>query len=200
MICTCAAPLVSVLRRRVLWISIVVITFALLALPLGVLLRLWLFPWHEFTFRDDPSYRGVAAGHAPGEGPMHHIPAIMHQTYKHADFGRMPATWSQAHAACKSLNPTYRHLFWTDETARAFMVANYPEHVPNYDAYPHAIQRVDAARYFILFHFGGIYLDLDVECRKPLDAVRLHFGAILPATRPFGVRCARDCQCYVAPQ
>jgi mannosyltransferase OCH1-like enzyme len=29
------------------------------------------------------------------------------------------------------------------------------------------MQRIDAMKYFLLFHFGGIYLDLDVKCKVP---------------------------------
>lgn len=30
-------------------------------------------------------------------------------------------------------------------------------------AYPYSIQRVDVLRYFLLHHYGGIYIDLDSE-------------------------------------
>ena len=36
-------------------------------------------------------------------------------------------------------------------------------------SYQHPIQRADALRYFVLYHFGGIYLDLDITPRKRLD-------------------------------
>ena len=38
-----------------------------------------------------------------------------------------------------------------------------------YRRYPEMIQRVDAARYMLLHHFGGLYADFDVECVRPLD-------------------------------
>ena len=36
-----------------------------------------------------------------------------------------------------------------------------------YDGYPSYIQRCDAARYFIVYHHGGVYVDLDIECFRP---------------------------------
>jgi mannosyltransferase OCH1-like enzyme len=33
-----------------------------------------------------------------------------------------------------------------------------------FDSYPYPIQRADAIRYFVLHHFGGIYIDLDDVC------------------------------------
>ena len=41
-------------------------------------------------------------------------------------------------------------------------------------------------RYFILRHYGGVYLDLDVGCRRPLDSL-LQYGVVLPYTKPVGV-------------
>lgn len=72
--------------------------------------------------------------------------------------------------------------FWTDESARKFIADEsvYPTTEPLYqtlladttttrydwfleiwDNYPFGIERADAIRYFVLYHFGGIYIDLD---------------------------------------
>lgn len=37
----------------------------------------------------------------------------------------------------------------------------YPWFLETFDGYPYPIQRADAIRYFVLHHFGGIYIDLD---------------------------------------
>jgi mannosyltransferase OCH1-like enzyme len=145
-----------------------------------------MFRWQQYTFHDDPSFRGVPASR-PGEDP-NLIPAIIHQSYKHDDISALPVAWQYAHESCKNMHPKYQIILWTDERVREFISTNYPHHLRNFDSYPYDIQRVDAARYFILYHYGGIYLDLDIECRKPLDAIRRHFGAVFPATKPFGVR------------
>ncbi|KAJ3896091.1 hypothetical protein GG344DRAFT_72572 [Lentinula edodes] len=47
--------------------------------------------------------------------------------------------------------------------------------------YKYAIQRADAIRYFVLHHYGGVYLDLDVGCLRPLDPL-LVYPVILPKT------------------
>ena len=41
------------------------------------------------------------------------------------------------------------------------IVARYPWFLETYDGYPYPIQRADSIRYFVLHHFGGIYIDLD---------------------------------------
>ena len=40
-------------------------------------------------------------------------------------------------------------------------------------------------RYVLLYLYGGIYLDLDIECTKPLDFLRA-YPFVMPATRPVG--------------
>ena len=40
-----------------------------------------------------------------------------------------------------------------------------------HSGYYYRIQRGDSARYFILHHFGGVYLDLDITCIVPIDSV-----------------------------
>ncbi|GJJ07480.1 hypothetical protein Clacol_001682 [Clathrus columnatus] len=59
-----------------------------------------------------------------------------------------------------------------------------PEHT--FDAYTYPIQRADAIRYFVLYHYGGVYIDLDIGCLRSLDPL-LQFPVILPKTIPVGV-------------
>ena len=40
-------------------------------------------------------------------------------------------------------------------------VYRYPWFLEDWDGYEFPIQRADAIRYFVLAHYGGIYIDLD---------------------------------------
>ncbi len=53
---------------------------------------------------------------------------------------------------------------WTDEQSRNFIAAEYPWFLETFDGYKYPIQRADSIRYFVLAHYGGIYIDLDDEC------------------------------------
>jgi hypothetical protein len=77
-------------------------------------------------------------------------------------------------------------MLWTDAKSREFIAKEYPWFLDTYDDYRYPIQRADAIRYFILHHFGGVYLDLDVGCLRPLDPLLIH-QVILPKTIPVGV-------------
>lgn len=77
-------------------------------------------------------------------------------------------------------------MLWTDASSREFIAEHYSWFLPVFDSYPYAIQRADAIRYFVLHYYGGVYMDLDIGCRRRLDPL-LRFEVILPVTRPVGV-------------
>lgn len=52
-----------------------------------------------------------------------------------------------------------------------------------YDGYGYGIQRADAMRLFFLHKFGGIYIDLDIECKRSLDFLR-HYAWVMPQVAP----------------
>lgn len=113
------------------------------------------------------------------------IPRIIHQIYKN---DTIPEKWSQAHRSCLEQNPpgNWTHFLWTDENARDFIRNFHSWFLPIYDSYPYDVQRIDALRYLLLYHFGGIYLDLDVGCKKDLSPLLKH-RAVFGKTSPYGV-------------
>ena len=77
-------------------------------------------------------------------------------------------------------------MLWTDAGSREFIAENYSWFLDTFDAYTYPIQRADAIRYFVLHHYGGVYIDLDIGCLRPLDPL-LVYPVILPKTKPVGV-------------
>lgn len=65
-------------------------------------------------------------------------------------------------------NPTYHVHEWNACSARALIRERFPWFYRTYITLPYEIQRVDAIRYAILYTFGGVYVDMDVECQRPL--------------------------------
>jgi inositol phosphorylceramide mannosyltransferase catalytic subunit len=77
-------------------------------------------------------------------------------------------------------------MLWTDASSREFIANHYAWFLDTFDGYTYPIQRADAIRYFVLHYYGGIYYDLDIGCRRPLDPL-LVYPVILPKTIPVGV-------------
>jgi mannosyltransferase OCH1-like enzyme len=113
------------------------------------------------------------------------IPKIIHQTWKDTN---IPSKWLYPVESCKELHKPedgWEYKLWTDESAVEFIRKEYPKHLDNFMRYPYPIQRADAIRYFILYHYGGVYYDLDVGCRRSLEPLT-HFAAVIPKTEPIG--------------
>ena len=61
-------------------------------------------------------------------------------------------------------NPEWSTKLWTDDDNENFIKKHYDYFYDTYLNYSSNIQRADAMRYFYLYHFGGLYVDLDFEC------------------------------------
>ncbi len=113
------------------------------------------------------------------------VPKLIHQTWKDE---KVPKRWEGAQQSCidahKEANYTYK--LWTDDQGLELIRDWYPWFLPTYLSYPHAIQRVDAVRYFILHKYGGIYIDLDMGCNRELAFMR-EYGFTAPLTYPIGI-------------
>ena len=110
------------------------------------------------------------------------IPKIIHRTWKTQD---IPDKWTRPFQSCIEYHPDWRFMLWTDASIRSFLKQEYEWFLPTFDGYAYPIQRVDAARYFILRHFGGVYMDLDVGCLRRLEPL-LNATALVPKTEPIG--------------
>lgn len=111
------------------------------------------------------------------------IPRIIHQTYKTED---IPKHWIEGQHRCQELHSDYQYIMWTDQMALDFITEHYSWFLPTFVGYKRPIQRADAIRYFILYHYGGIYIDLDDKCERPLDNL-LKLPAFVRKTSPLGI-------------
>lgn len=111
------------------------------------------------------------------------IPKIIHQTYKTED---IPKHWIAGQQRCINLHPDYKYILWTDEMALSFIKEEYPWFLSTFKSYKYPIERADAIRYFVLYHYGGIYIDLDDGCNRRLDPL-LSSSAFVRRTSPSGI-------------
>mgnify|MGYP000623865483 CR=1 FL=1 len=94
------------------------------------------------------------------------IPMKIHQSWKTK---QVPEHWRDYQLSWIANHPHYEYKLWTDEENRAFLEKNYPWFLDTYDSYPENITKADSMRPFYLYHFGGIYADLDYESYQNLD-------------------------------
>ena len=103
----------------------------------------------------------------PGAG----IPRIIHQTFGP---GPLPEILRDNISNIKSMNPTWRHVFYDDTHVDTFIEESYGTDLLDYynriDRF-YGAARADLFRYLLLYKVGGVYLDIKSTTRRPLDDV-----------------------------
>ncbi len=94
------------------------------------------------------------------------VPKLIHQTAP-GDTKRWHPLWALCQQTWKEKFPECKYKLWSDEDIDAFMRTRFPSFYPSFAGFRYQIHRVDAFRYFLLYEFGGIYVDMDYECVKP---------------------------------
>jgi hypothetical protein len=74
-------------------------------------------------------------------------------------------SWGPCHDSWKQHFPTFEHHMWTDEAIDDFIHKRYDAAFYDvYRSFAHPVQRWHVARYLVLYEYGGIYADMDMEC------------------------------------
>jgi len=94
------------------------------------------------------------------------IPKIIIQTWKN---DIIPDRYKELILSIVNNNPTYEYLFFTDNDIENFLKEYYPDYYETFLKLPVTIQKIDFFRYIAVYHYGGFYFDLDIECFKSLD-------------------------------
>ncbi|XP_071130150.1 uncharacterized protein [Mytilus edulis] len=135
--------------------------------------------------------------HPISETTVNGIPLIIHQTWKSSS---VPEKWKDAQASWTEQSVEYPltrkynefvYMLWTDKMLDTFIKEQYPWFYNAFHSYHFPISRTDAGRYFLLYHYGGIYSDLDIGCnnqsiRKILSSLRNYQGVGVMEVRPYG--------------
>ena len=98
------------------------------------------------------------------------IPKIIHQTYGSQSLSSTLRYFVQS---WRELNPGWEIRFYDDEACLNFVKQEFPEYLEAYLTLPKSVERSDFFRYMIIYKYGGVYTDIDTECKAPLDAVLL---------------------------
>ena len=93
------------------------------------------------------------------------IPKIIHQTWK--DKNLPPIIYKLVSENISFLKQNgYELMFWTDEMILKLISEEYPNFYNIYKLARTGVQKGDIARIILVYHYGGIYIDLDVLILK----------------------------------
>lgn len=97
---------------------------------------------------------------------MRRIPKIIHQTWKTK---RLPTLFQKSQRSWKSKNPNWEYRFYSDKDCLDFVKKHFPQYLSLYQSLCSGVQRSDVFRYLVLYHYGGLYVDMDTTCLRPID-------------------------------
>ncbi|KAK4160645.1 glycosyltransferase [Cladorrhinum sp. PSN259] len=122
---------------------------------------------------------------ATDQGYEDKVPAVLH----HISLGNGAAAnkkWIEVRQSCLDVHPGWKSYMWTDASADEFVRREYPELWDMWKfGYRFPIQRIDALRYMVLYRYGGVILDMDLQCKRGLGPLR-RFEFVAPAAHPTG--------------
>lgn len=98
------------------------------------------------------------------------IPQIIHQIWIQGH-KNIPIELKKYHDDCQKINNNFKFILWDNEKIQNFLIRNYDKkYVDLYNNFKIFAQKADFARYAILYKYGGIYIDMDMICRKNLSS------------------------------
>ncbi|XP_005103153.1 inositol phosphoceramide mannosyltransferase 2-like [Aplysia californica] len=104
------------------------------------------------------------------------IPKIIHQTWKDVD---VPIQFSDWIKSWLSLHPDWEYWLWTDSDAEQLIAEKYPSFLEIFKGYTQPIRKADALRYFVLYEYGGLYVDMDMEALTPIDPLTQKYSCFI---------------------
>jgi mannosyltransferase OCH1-like enzyme len=110
--------------------------------------------------------------------PVPRIPGILHQSWKDEQipYEIYKKSWVES---WMNLHRGWQRMFWTDADNLALVRTEYPQFYPAYCELAPGIKQADFARFLYMHRFGGVYVDLDFVCLRPLAPLLADFDIVL---------------------
>ena len=96
---------------------------------------------------------------------MNKIPRIIHQIWWQG-MDKLPEKYKRFNESWINHHPDWKIMYWDKNKIYDLIKFNYPTLKKIIDNYPYMIQKIDMAKYLILYHYGGFYVDMDTICHK----------------------------------
>jgi mannosyltransferase OCH1-like enzyme len=98
------------------------------------------------------------------------IPRLTHQIWFQG-WDQLPERYNGDSEKLAILNQNWEHMKWDEEGLRAECEKMGPDVLAKFDSFERMIQKIDFGRYVVLYNYGGVSVDCDAECLRPLDRI-----------------------------
>lgn len=97
------------------------------------------------------------------------FPKIVHQMWQSATLplGSDMTRWK---TGCEEVNKDWEFRFLYDEDLKNFVQKEYPQYMSLFKILT-GVYMADMARILLVYHYGGLYLDVDFFCHRPFDCL-----------------------------
>ena len=106
------------------------------------------------------------------------IPKIIHQTYKNYD---LPEIYKMCQTEIKNLHSDFQYCFYTDNDMDNLIKNEFSKYYEKFNELPRTIMKIDMFRYFLMYKYGGLYVDMDYLMLKQFNM--LNEKVVLPCNR-----------------
>jgi mannosyltransferase OCH1-like enzyme len=86
----------------------------------------------------------------------------------------IPATCYPFVMKIRELNKNCNYGLFDDNNIIHFITNKFPEYLNTFLKFQYKIQQIDFFRYLVIYYYGGVYLDIDMEMTLPFDDLDLH--------------------------
>lgn len=94
------------------------------------------------------------------------IPRIIHQLWLQTE-KYVPDKFREYSSKIKDLNKDFKYMFW-DENKILDLIKDNAQYMKTYYSFSYMHQKIDFAKYIILYTFGGIFIDMDAYTIRSL--------------------------------
>jgi len=113
------------------------------------------------------------------------IPKVIHQIWFQGE-ENIPEHLKEYHKSWVDMNPSFQVKIWDEKNIESVITKfNDTDTTNMYHNYKYMIQKIDLAKYVILYIYGGIYIDMDVKCIKPIDDEFISTNDIILSEMPY---------------
>ena len=99
---------------------------------------------------------------------MKSIPKIIHQIWWQG-INQIPDKYRIYKNSWKVKHPNWIIIYWDKNKVISLVKKHYPNIIQLLSEYKYMIQKIDVAKYLILYHYGGVYVDMDTICEQSLN-------------------------------
>lgn len=98
------------------------------------------------------------------------IPKVTHQIWFQG-WENLPEKYRENTEKLSILNQNWEHKKWDEHSLRAECEKFSQAALKKFDSFTQMINKIDFGRYIVLHNYGGVSVDCDAECLRPLEKI-----------------------------